>query len=150
MSNSKGFTLIELIIVMVIVGVLTAIALPNYFTFINQGASNNALNNLQAIYNGQQSYYNTKNAYCLNTSAAPCDSLADIITNLPLNITDSNFTYICVTDLSGFKCTAASPLVTLTLINNPLILVGAAGCGNSSGASCNPICAPAGNNCPTT
>ena len=148
MTNKKGFTLIEIIIVMIIFGILTAVALPNYFTMLQQGAANAAQNNLLAIYNAQLNYYNTNNAYCLG----PCDTLADINTNLALNLTDNNFSYACVAGpaaANGFQCIATGPASTITLINSPIVSTGATTCATSSAAGCNPICAPAGNGCPT-
>ena len=49
--NRKGFTLIEVIIVLIILGVLAAIAMPNFFTWIERARSAEALFSLQNIKN---------------------------------------------------------------------------------------------------
>jgi prepilin-type N-terminal cleavage/methylation domain-containing protein len=41
-SNSKGFTLIELMIVIAIIGVLAAIAIPNFIAYRNKSYCNSA------------------------------------------------------------------------------------------------------------
>ncbi len=131
MSDKKGFTLMELLIVLVIIGVLVAIALPNYFTMMQQGAAQAAQNNLITIYNAQKNYYLGpvgSGTYCI----ASCNSLANINTALSLNISNSNFTYTC-TNTGGFTCTAkniSDPNLILTLTNNPIVLPGGSGTTN--------------------
>lgn len=139
MPNKKGFTLVEILVVLVITGILTAIALPGYLNFVQQGAATAAQHNLISIYNAQKNNYFTTGNYCTTT----CNTLANINTNLSLTITDANFTYACSTDSSGFKCIATNISDTnlhLTLSNNPLVLPGGAGCGTISGSACNPVC----------
>ncbi len=56
MKNKKGFTLIELMIVVAIVGILAAIAIPNYFNYVAKSQQAEAKTNLGAIYVGMLAY----------------------------------------------------------------------------------------------
>lgn len=47
----NGFTLIEIIVVLIILGVLTAIAIPNYFSFINKSRTAEAIEMLREYKN---------------------------------------------------------------------------------------------------
>jgi type IV pilus assembly protein PilE len=53
----KGFTLIEVMITVVIVGILAAIAYPNYTQFVAKGARADALAGLMNVSNRQEQYY---------------------------------------------------------------------------------------------
>ncbi len=46
-TNSQGFTLIELIIILFIVGILSAIAAPSFLGLLNRGKVNNAVAQVQ-------------------------------------------------------------------------------------------------------
>ena len=49
MNNKSGFTLLEIIIVIIIVGVLASLALPRFFSTIEFSRSTEALNNLGVV-----------------------------------------------------------------------------------------------------
>ena len=135
---------------MVIIGILICIAVPIYFSMLQQGAANAAEHNLVTIYNAENSYYFSNGSYCI----ASCDSLPDInlAANLNLNLTDSYFNYTCNNvppSGSGFSCTATGITngITLTvkggITNNlPIVLPGGVGCTTTAGANCNPSCSP--------
>ena len=48
-NNSKGFTLIELMIVIAIIGVLAAIAIPNFIAYRNKSYCNSAESDANAV-----------------------------------------------------------------------------------------------------
>lgn len=55
-KNQKGFTLIELMIVVAIVGILAAIAIPNFLTYQARARQSEARVNLGAIFTSQTSF----------------------------------------------------------------------------------------------
>jgi prepilin-type N-terminal cleavage/methylation domain-containing protein len=54
--NKKGFTLIELMIVVAIIGILASIAIPNYLLYSAKSRQVEAKTNLGAIYMSQMAY----------------------------------------------------------------------------------------------
>lgn len=52
-----GFTLVELMIVVVILGILAGIAIPAYTRYTKRTKTTEALGNIQAIYQGQMTYF---------------------------------------------------------------------------------------------
>ena len=63
MKNKKGFTLIELMIVVAIIGILAAIAIPNFLKFQAKAKQSECKSNLGAIYTAQVAYFGEFNTY---------------------------------------------------------------------------------------
>ena len=55
-KSNKGFTLIELMIVVAIIGILAAIAIPNFLRFQLKSKSSEGKVNIAAIRTAQESY----------------------------------------------------------------------------------------------
>jgi len=56
-KNNKGFTLIELMIVVAIIGVLAAIAIPNFLNYQCKAKQSEAKSSLGTIRTAQEAYY---------------------------------------------------------------------------------------------
>ena len=63
MKNKKGFTLIELMIVVAIIGILAALAIPDFMKMLAKSKQSEAKTNLGAIFTGQVAYHGEKNTY---------------------------------------------------------------------------------------
>ena len=95
----QGFTLIELMIVVAIIGILAAVAIPAYRDYTIKARMSNVISTTNAV--------KTAMAECLQTegSLALCDTAAEIgITNLPA----------ATNDLASVTITAATAVITAT------------------------------------
>lgn len=61
--KQEGFTLIELMIVVGIIGILVAIAAPNFARYQSKARQSEAKIALAAVYGGQKSFYSEYSAY---------------------------------------------------------------------------------------
>ncbi|MDZ4191665.1 MAG: type IV pilin protein [Pseudomonas sp.] len=67
-NQQQGFTLIEVMIVVLIIGILAAIAYPNYSEYVNRGNRSEGQAFLNDVSARQERYFSQNNAYITNDS----------------------------------------------------------------------------------
>ncbi len=78
LNNQRGgFTLIELMIVVAIIGILAAIAIPNFLRFQLKAKSSEGKVNLAAIRTAEESYYAEYGGY-VSSEASPQATAANV------------------------------------------------------------------------
>lgn len=63
MRNEKGFTLIELLVVVAIIGILAAIAIPQFSAYRAQGFNARASSDLRNLATAEEAYFAANAAY---------------------------------------------------------------------------------------
>jgi type IV pilus assembly protein PilA len=61
LSKKEGFTLIELMIVVAIIGILAAIAIPAFVNYVKRSKTSEAQANLKSLFTGAAAYYESEN-----------------------------------------------------------------------------------------
>ena len=64
LNSGKGFTLIELMIVVVIVGILSAIAIPRFTAIKERANEASCRSNMRQLANAEEMYYGLAGTYC--------------------------------------------------------------------------------------
>ena len=96
--NNKGFSLIELMIVLAIIGVLGAIAYPSYDDYMKKSRRSDGKIGLQRMADRQERFYLQNNTYTTNTA------------NVGGTATDENYYVLSIdsADVNGFALTATA------------------------------------------
>ncbi len=113
----RGYTLMELLVVVVVVSIITTISVSHYNGYIERMRGRNAEAFLVSLYNQQKRYKIDTGVYY---TCDPCSS-AGIETNLGLDIQGADFTYTIQAAGAGYTATAtrtsgscASQTITIT------------------------------------
>ena len=67
---TKGFTLVELLVVVALIGILSAIGIPAYNGYINSAKTNSAQNSLRLIYLAEVEQFSDNSQYYETTSGS--------------------------------------------------------------------------------
>lgn len=109
MTNRKGFTLIELMIVVVIIGILAALAIPRFMTASTRSKQSEAKQLLKQIYTMQHTYRQANGTYGDGglTQGPGVGAFPQIGVEL---MASAIYQYVMVAAANTFTCTATCNL----------------------------------------
>jgi len=106
--KQKGFTLIELMIVVVIIAILAALAIPKFMQATTKSKQTEAKQILKQIYTMQYAYRQEYNSYCCNGASASAGSSIPVL-GVDVMVT-ARYTYVITAAPNTFTATATANL----------------------------------------
>ncbi len=147
----KAFTLVELLIVIVVIGIMAGFGAANFSKSLGKAKARDAINNLSIIHAANMMYKARNGVNCTDTAAPHTNECSDIpaINSMnganSLNIIAGTLKYAC----SGTTCTACTVTACTTTGTDFKVTVNLDGAivqGAVAPAVNNPVCT--GTNCP--
>lgn len=130
LNDRRGFTLIELMIVVVIISILATLAIPRFMAANTRAKQSEAKQVLKQVYTMQQAYRQEHDVYWGNGVTA---SMIAAQAYAPIQVEimpPARYTYSLVAAGSSFTCTATSGILdddgtvdTWTIDENGMLLV---------------------------
>lgn len=117
MKISRGFTLIELLVAVAIVGILAAIAIPNYSNYVIRSSRAAAQTQLLQLASLEEKIYLNSNAYSANMTTAYNGTSAGGLGATTGLTTDGKYTLSVVSPGQTFTITA-TPVAGSTQAND--------------------------------
>lgn len=103
MRKEQGFTLIELLVVVAIIGILAAIAIPQFQEYRERGFDAGARADLRNAATAEEAYFIDNDTYASCANAAACVTALD-----GLNATSSTVTLAMTGTATAFTGTASA------------------------------------------
>jgi type IV pilus assembly protein PilA len=100
-AKNNAFTLVELLVVVVIVGILSAVALPQFFSQTKKAAATEGTQQASSIAKQASAYYLENGAIANGATHTNCSAYAGTI-----KTDNTNFTYACSGTKDAFVVTA--------------------------------------------
>lgn len=108
--KTKGFSLIEVMIVVAIIGILSAIALPSYTSYITRSKRTECRAALMQVMQQQERYYTQQNTYLAFTSSAA---------NIPMKQFSADSAASSACSISAAVCTGSTLSACITVTGTP-------------------------------
>ncbi len=121
-KNSQGFTLIELLIVVAIIAILAAIAIPQFSQYRVKGYNAAALADLRNARTSEEAFYSDWQAY---VSTAGNGATGNVITNATIS------TMIAQNAIDGSTIPSSATYINFGLSQNDSLLINANDSGNT-------------------
>tara|TARA_B100001964_G_scaffold233411_1_gene290624 strand:- start:164 stop:577 length:414 start_codon:yes stop_codon:yes gene_type:complete len=128
-TKSSGFTLVELLVVVAILGILAAVGITSYNGYVAGAKRKSAENVMQQISLGQTEYYSDNGLYYYNTTGTSCSPTSSTSSAIETNVlggsdninADMGYELCISNDASNYKITAkengGSCEISMTALN---------------------------------
>jgi len=120
-NDKKGFTLIELMIVIAIIGILAAIAIPQFASYRERGTKSTAISDAKNIANLIETYFSDNQSFPPATEIPNASSL--VLSGQTFNLSKNNM----IKDYAPLGATGYSFAVSNTQYNKSVVYDSTAG-----------------------